>query len=136
MNKILRSIVDFMRAEYPGLQAVYVYGSFGTEYQNENSDLDLGLLLSPTESKSLGWKEKMEVVSKIVSICHCEVDIINMRCADTVICKEIIMDNRCIYSGDEYERQTFEMLTLSYYQKLNEERADIIASGIESGRFV
>jgi len=45
------------------------------------------------------------------------------------------MAERRIYTGDEYAAEEFEMLTLSYYQKLNEERAGVLAEGLRSGRF-
>jgi PHD/YefM family antitoxin component YafN of YafNO toxin-antitoxin module len=45
------------------------------------------------------------------------------------------MADRRIYCADAYAADEFEMLTLSYYQKLNEERREILAEGLRSGRF-
>ena len=44
----------------------------------------------------------------------------------------IILNGR-IYDGDWFAVEEFEMLTLSYYQKLNEERADIVFSALSGG---
>lgn len=42
--------------------------------------------------------------------------------------------DRRIYTGDEYAADEFEMLTLSLYQKLNEERAGIGKAVMAGGR--
>ncbi|MCD6344548.1 MAG: hypothetical protein J7M17_02930, partial [Anaerolineae bacterium] len=59
-----------------------------------------------------------------------------------VLQKEVIAADRRIYPAisewpaDEYAADEFEMLTLSYYQELNEERADIIEDALATGRFI
>jgi hypothetical protein len=58
---------------------------------------------------------------------HREVDLLNARQVSTVMQKEII-GGRLIYSPDHLAVDEFEMLVLSYYQKLNEERKDILES--------
>jgi len=52
-----------------------------------------------------------------------------------VLQKEVIAANRCIYQGDKFADEEFEMLTLSQYQKLNSEREGIIESALAGGRF-
>ncbi|MCZ7670644.1 MAG: hypothetical protein M5U34_27580 [Chloroflexi bacterium] len=44
------------------------------------------------------------------------------------------MAERRIFCADEYAADEFEMLTLSYYQKLNEERREILAEFARTGR--
>jgi hypothetical protein len=63
------------------------------------------------------------------------VDVINLRRVSTVFKKEIVIADRRIYTGDRYGAEEFEMLTLSFYQKLNEERAGIIEKALKDGRF-
>ncbi|MEA3396520.1 MAG: nucleotidyltransferase domain-containing protein, partial [Chloroflexota bacterium] len=65
-----------------------------------------------------------------------KVDLINLRRVPTVLQKEVIAADRRIYHADEYAADEFEMLTLSYYQKLNEERAEIIEDALATGRFI
>ena len=62
-------------------------------------------------------------------------DLIDLRQMSTVFQKEIIMADRRIYCRDEYAVDEFEMLTLSFYQKLNQERSEVLAEGLRSGRF-
>ena len=71
-----------------------------------------------------------------------KVDLINLRCVPTTLQKEVIAAERRIYPtgskhrDDEYAADKFEMLTLSYYQKLNQERAEIIKDALANGRFI
>ena len=63
-----------------------------------------------------------------------EVDMINARRGSTILQKEIMGGIR-IYCADRYAADEFEMLVISYYQKLNEERAGIVESALTGGRF-
>ncbi len=45
------------------------------------------------------------------------------------------MAERRIFCADNYVADEFEMLALSLYQKLNEERAELLAEGLRSGSF-
>jgi hypothetical protein len=66
------------------------------------------------------------------------VDLVNLRMVDTVFQARIIETGRLLYtsgsSSGSGETASFEMLTLSYYQKLNEERAEIIQDIVRTGR--
>ena len=62
-----------------------------------------------------------------------EVDLLNARQVSTVFQKEIIGGAR-IYCADRYAADEFEMLVISYYQKLNEERREILAAFYRTGR--
>ncbi|MGB3218855.1 MAG: hypothetical protein WBD79_15760, partial [Anaerolineae bacterium] len=62
------------------------------------------------------------------------VDLVNGREVSTVFQKEIIRSGRRIYTADDNAVAEFEMLTLSYYQKLNEERAAILQVFRETGK--
>ncbi len=65
-----------------------------------------------------------------------DVDLINLRRVPTVLQKEIVATDRRIHTADEYAADEFEMLTISYYQKLNEERSEILKEIMTSGRVV
>lgn len=63
-----------------------------------------------------------------------DVDLINLRNVSTVFQKEIITTGRRISCNDCYAAEAFEMLTLSLYQKLNEERREILHQFFETGK--
>ena len=131
-----QNIIDPILERYPETQAVYLFGTYDTNWESQESDLDIAVLLPPDRARQMNFRERFEIADEISSVAKKEkVDLINLRLVDTVFQKEIIFTGRRIYCADEYAGDEFEMLTLSLYQKLNEERKDIIAEGIKSGRF-
>ncbi len=130
------AIIRTVLAHYPDVQAIYLFGSYGTEDEWPDSDVDIALLLSPQEAKVSKYLAMSELCFELGALLKKEVDLINLRRVPTVLQKEIISADRRIYHADEYAVGEFEMLTLSYYQQLNEERAEIVADALATGRFV
>lgn len=129
------AIMKTVLLHYPDVQAVYLFGSYGTEDEWPESDVDIALLLHPEKSKKTGSLAISNLLIALESLLKKNVDIINLRQVSTVLQKEIVTADRRIYTSDSYATEEFEMLTLSYYQKLNEERAGIIESALKDGRF-
>jgi predicted nucleotidyltransferase len=136
MNESSESqIIQTILAHYPDVQAIYLFGSYGTEDEWPTSDVDIAILLPPEEAKQVGSLLLSDLHLALERLLRKDVDLINVRRVSTVFQKEIIMAERRIYCADVYAADEFEMLVLSYYQKLNEERAEILAEGLRSGRF-
>lgn len=129
------AIVSVIRARHPDVQAIYLFGSWGTEDEWPSSDVDIAMLLPPLTAKHLNVLDLIKTQTALSSRLHKEVDLLNLRQVSTVFQKEVVMADRRIDTADEYAAEEFEMLTLSFYQKLNEERAEIMAEGLRSGRF-
>lgn len=127
-------IVQTILTHTPQVQAVYLFGSHGTEDERPSSDVDIALLLPPEQAKAAGSLLLGELHMALAELLGKEVDLVNLRQVSTVFQKEIVMTGRQIYCADAYAAAEFEMLTLSYYQKLNEERREILAAFKESGR--
>lgn len=128
-------MIQTVLAVYPDTQAIYLFGSWGTEDEWPTSDLDMAVLLPPEQAKAVDFWLWMNLTMRLEDIIHKKVDLLNVRQVSTVFQKEVIMADRRIYTGNEYAADEFEMLTLSFYQKLNQERAEILADGLHSGRF-
>jgi len=128
---ITQTILEF----YPEVQAVYLFGSFGTGNEWPDSDADIALLLPPKMAKEIGPFLGGDLRFKLETLLQKDVDLINLRQAPTVFQKEIIFSERRIYCADTRAAEEFEMLVLSYYLKLNEERAEILSEGLLSGKF-
>ncbi len=114
----LQPVVDLMLEKYPDTQAIYLYGSWGTEYQRPDSDFDLGVLLPFEKAKAVDpthWG--MELAMDIAGLVHANaVDLINLRCVpDYNLRKEIVWTGRLLYDGDELEREKFEMLATAMF---------------------
>jgi uncharacterized protein len=97
--------------------------------------VDIALLLPPEQAKASRMLAMSPLCSELGSLLEKPVDLINLREVYTVFQKEIISADRRIYTGDAYDADEFEMLVLSFYQKLNQERAEILTEGLRTGRF-
>lgn len=129
------SAVSIIRGVHPNTQAIYLYGTWGTEYQRPNSDLDIAALLPHDEAKAVDpWKWHLFATDMAIKVHVGHVDLINLRCVDTSFQAEILSTGRLIYCTDEEVRLQFETLVLSMHQRLNEERAGIREEIIKSGR--
>jgi len=120
---------------YPDTQAIYLYGSYGTDNAWPDSDVDIALLLPPKQARAGRLLAMSPLCAELGSLLKKPVDLINLREVSTVFQKEIIAADRRIHTGNAYAADEFEMLVLSFYQKLSEERAGILAEGLRSGRF-
>jgi predicted nucleotidyltransferase len=128
---IVRTILE----NYPAAQAIYLFGTYGTADEWPDSDVDIAVLLPPDKAKLARLMAIGDARAAIERLLGKDVDLINLRQVSTVFQKEIIMSERRIFCADAYAADEFEMLVLSFYQKLNEERADVLAEGLRSGRF-
>ena len=130
-----QELTKLILSAHPNTQAIYLYGTWGTEYQRPNSDLDIAVLLPNDEAKTVDrWEWHLFATDIAIKVHVGHVDLINLRCVDTSFQAEILSAGRLIHCTDEEARLQFETLVLSMHQKLNEERAGIREEIIKSGR--
>ena len=127
-------IITTVLKHYPDVQAVYLFGSYGTDQALADSDVDIAVLLPHKKSHKAGSLLMSDLRFELESMLGKSVDLINLRQVPTVLQKEVVMEDRRIYQADEYAADEFEMLTFSYYQKLNEERRGILEDVLADGR--
>jgi uncharacterized protein len=129
---IVKTVLGF----YPDAQAIYLFGSYLTPDELVDSDADIAILFSHNESKLRGSlvmsKGRIELESNLKRT----VDLINLRQVNTVFQNEIIQQGRLIYKLNDYVIDEFEMLVMSSYQKLNEERSGILADIFKTRRIL
>ncbi len=128
-------IVGLITKHLPATQAVYLYGSRARGEERADSDLDLAVLVPPgapddTLSPLGELRFELEDATGLV------VDLVDLRRVPTVLQKEVVAGGRRLFAADERAADEFEMLTLSYYQKLNEERREILEAFRRTGRAV
>ena len=128
------AIIHTVLKHYPDVQAIYLFGSYDTGQEWPESDVDVALLLPPEGAKRTKDMMLSPCRSDLETLLHREGDLLNLRQVSTVFQKEIIFGN-LIHCANRYAVDEFEMLVLSFYQKLNEERAEVMAEGLSSGRF-
>ena len=128
-------LVQLILNTWPDTQAIYLFGSWGTEYERPQSDVDIAVLLTALQAKKAGSLILTDLHYALQSLLNREVDLINLRQAPTVLQKEVVMAGRRIYCIPGTVVDEFELLVIALYQKLNEERAGILAEGLNSGKF-
>lgn len=126
-------IIRHVLADYPDTQAIYLFGSHDTDEEWTGSDIDVALLLPHDEARQAGHLTWSDLQARLAIVLEREVDLLNARLVSTVLQKAIIF-GELIYCADRNAADAFEMVTLSLYQKLNEERAAIIDDFLETGR--
>jgi uncharacterized protein len=125
-EKILRT--------HPATQAIYLYGSHATGDARPDSDVDLALLLPHVEAKATGSLALSELRTELERLLGRRVDLVNLRQTSTVFQKEVVFKGRRLLCATPGAVAEFEMLVLSFYQKLNEERREILEAFFETGR--
>lgn len=133
--EIPETIIQTVLAHYPNVQGIYLFGSCMTEDEWPESDIDIALLLPPLAAKQKKSLAISDCAIELSNTLGKQVDLLNARAVSTVFQKEIVTKGRLLYCADRYAVDEFEMLTLSYYQKLNEERSGIIEAALADGRF-
>lgn len=128
--EIQAALVQTVRRAHPETQAIYLYGSWGTEYRRPESDLDLGLLLPFAQAKFHARPEKLmewyELAQGLGALAGApSADLCNLRLADTQLQMEVMRPERVLYCADERERVRFEATVMGMYQQLNYEREAI-----------
>lgn len=129
------AIRETVLRHYPEVQGIYLFGSHGTGGERPDSDIDLALLLPHEQARREGDLSLSPCRIALEDALRRDVDLLNARRVSTVFQKEILACGRLLLRADGNAVDEFEMLTLSAYQKLNEERREIIQAALKSGRF-
>lgn len=129
---IVKTILNF----YPDVEAIYLFGTYGTADESQGSDVDIALLLPHQQAKSVKNLAMGGCCNALEDALQRTIDLINLRMVNTVFQHEIIREGRVIYKTGDYAVDCFEMTVMSLYQKLNEERAGILHEVMQSGRIL
>ena len=102
--------------------------------RSTGSDVDIALLLPVPSAKKAGSFAMGACWSELGSLLGKEVDLINLRRVDTVFQNEIPNTARELFVGERKAPDEFYLLVMSLYQKLTEERAEIVREILRSRR--
>jgi predicted nucleotidyltransferase len=108
--------------EFLGPSAVYLFGSMAGASPREDSDIDLAFLPKATVDPL----EVFECANRLAIHLGRDVDLVDLRRASTVMRKEVLRTGMLLQDTDPARRMEFEMLTLSDYARLNEERRPVL----------
>ncbi|MGM0499931.1 MAG: type VII toxin-antitoxin system HepT family RNase toxin [Bacillota bacterium] len=108
--ELKENIVDFLKRE-ANVKLAYIFGSYGTKYQNTYSDLDLAVLFDdPPE-----MLEQMELAARLeLKLGKYDIDLINLNNVKLAFKYEVVRSGELIYSRDEIETAEFKEGVLKF----------------------
>lgn len=121
--QLQEKIIANLKEAIPDCQIIYRFGSWGSETERRDSDIDLAVLsLSPLDPVS-----RWELTQKLASLANRDVDLVDLLQASTVLRMQIVANGQRLYTVDPNVAEQFEDTVFSSYARLNEERCDILA---------
>ncbi len=121
-SQITAEIIKSLRKNIPNLEAIYLFGSQADKSANPDSDWDFSYLSRTKIAATERWKLKSALETNL----DINLDLIDLYQADTVTQFQVVKTGRCVWYKDQLTLDEFEVRTISLYQKLNLERAEII----------
>lgn len=93
-------ILEEVFEEYPGIQAVYLFGSFASGHVHEESDLDLAIV--PRDGSIR--EHRLDILADLARCGFCNVDLIFLDTDDIVLKYEAVRQNRLVYQTEDFDR--------------------------------
>ena len=125
----MKNFCDLIHIAFPNALAIYAFGSRVNGTANADSDLDLAILVAGYAEPLRLW----EVASDLAEIAGCDVDLLDMRAASTVMQYQILQTGRRLWAR-ELEAGLFECFVLSEKLEFDEARAALLADIQQRGR--
>jgi uncharacterized protein len=111
-DKKYHILINRIKSSLPNVLAIYAFGSQITGHANEHSDLDLAVLIDGQVETFDLW----DLASQLSEIAGCDVDLLNMRLASTVMQYQILQTGRTLWAKQP-DAGIFESFILS--EKIN-----------------
>ena len=89
--------------KFPYIQAVFLFGSLASGKTNQNSDIDLAILLKDLKYRS----KKLEILAALAQNGFCHVDVVFFEGKDIVLEYEAVYHNRLIYAENDFDKGSF-----------------------------
>lgn len=128
-ERILTAASDTLRAALPDAWAIYVFGSFARGEEGPSSDLDLAVLLPPQRR----IKNLLDVMSSVSMQTGRDVEVVELRNAGDVLCREVLLEGRALYVRDPDTVLAWEAAAMSRYARHREEIRDILEDFRKTG---
>lgn len=130
VRQLSRGISDALSDSGFPVVAVYLHGSWASDNERGDSDLDLAVLAE----RRLESQERLHLVQRVASMLmlDCDIDLADLYSANVVFAAQVITGGERVFSAG-IEADRFEVKTLATYARLNEERHDILRDIFQRG---
>jgi predicted nucleotidyltransferase len=121
-------VLSALRARWPALLALYVYGSVARGDTGPDSDVDLAILLPGKADVLALWEAGNDLAVRL----RRDVDLVDLRAASTVMQHQIVTTGVRLWAADA-QAGIYETFILSEKTALDEARAGLLADVIRTG---
>ncbi|WP_434509825.1 type VII toxin-antitoxin system MntA family adenylyltransferase antitoxin [Desulfitobacterium sp. AusDCA] len=112
--QLLAQLRNFF-SQQPAVTAVYLFGSYGTEYEHHKSDIDLGVIFS----LPLTLSDELEIDARLslnVTIDR-EIDFVNLNCAPISLQYRALREGLLVHEGNYLKHSDFiEQVLKSHFE--------------------
>ena len=123
--QLVKALLDAV----PGCLAIYQFGSWGTESERKDSDIDLAIL----PPQALDPVQRWELAQTLASLAGRDVDLVDLFPASTVLRMQVVAHGELLYSTGSSVVDQFADTVFSMYAHLNEERREILGDVLQRG---
>lgn len=124
-ENVADALVERVRGMIPAVEAVYLFGSRVSGRERQGSDLDVAVLLPPGDRLRL--LDRLALAASLAEAAGTDVDLSVLDLGRGVVhAKEVVTSGVRVYAREPKVVGEFEMLTLSRYARLNEDRAPVL----------
>ena len=124
-ERLIKTLVDAI----PDCRAIYRFGSWGSDAERPDSDIDLAVLPGAPLDPVGRW----ELAQKLASLAGRDVDLVDLLRASTVLRMQVVAHGERLFAADVSGAEKFEDTVFSSYAMLNEERRGILADVRQRG---
>jgi predicted nucleotidyltransferase len=96
---------------YPGVKAVYVFGSSAADRTHADSDLDLAVVPRHHQVRA----KKLDMLADLARVGLSDVDLVFLDTDDIVLKYEAVRLNQLVYQADDFDRGAFYSLVVRKY---------------------
>ena len=118
---LARAAISSIRTAFPNTLAIYLFGSRANGTANSDSDLDLAVLVAGYAEPLQLW----DISNDLAEIAGCDVDLLDMRAASTVMQYQILQTGCCLWAN-KLEADLFECFVLSEKLYFDQARAGLL----------
>ncbi|MGM0603101.1 MAG: type VII toxin-antitoxin system MntA family adenylyltransferase antitoxin [Bacillota bacterium] len=123
MEESKKNKIAEIAESFNNIEAVYLFGSQAEKRANENSDIDIGILLKEDTSKKI----KVELYKEFVKAGLDKIDLVILNRASYLLAFEVVKNNNLIYKKENFDAASYQSLVIrkfldfKYYLNINQE---------------
>ncbi len=126
------NIVRILKVHFPYVEAIYLFGSQAIGADTQNSDVDVAFFT--LHDDVIAPLRVYDAQKELEVFLHKDVDLVHLQSASTVFQFQVITTGIHLYVRNPSFLLQQETLVFSMYQRLNEERKEILNDIVSSGK--